>query len=253
MLLTDGFPNDTESLRVYESGVLDVANMESIDLVVKLRLALDEVSEDILDILLSHSTEPMAMLRRTKGVSDVVVSAQMTRWHAVHTLEVFYRDAFNNQLNDRYQVKALEYQELSRAARQHTVRFGIGLVNNPIPRAGLPQVTFTIGSPPPASYYIQVSWVSGTGQEGAPSILTAVDGGANQVPVIEAVNPPAGATGFNVYAGLTPTGLALQNSSPVPVGGSFTLNETGPVSGNAPGSGQVPDSYVTGGSSFTRG
>jgi hypothetical protein len=253
MLLTDGFPNDTESLRVYESGVLDVANMESIDLVVKLRLALDEVSEDILDILLSHSTESVAMLRRTKGVSDVVVSAQMKRWHAVHTLEVFYRDAFNNQLNDRYQVKALEYQELSRAARQHTVRFGIGLVNNPIPRADIPQVTFTFGSPSAASYYIQVSWVSATGQEGAASVLMAFDGAANQVPVIQAVNPPAGATGFNVYAGLAPTGLALQNSSSVAVGGSFTLTEAGPISGNAPGSGQVPDSYVTGGSNFTRG
>jgi hypothetical protein len=253
MLLTDGFPNDTESLRVYESGVLDVANMESIDLVVKLRLALDEISEDVLDILLSHSTDMVAMLRRTKGVSDVVVSPQMKRWHALHTLEVFYRDAFNNQLNDRYQVKALEYQELSRAARQHTVRFGIGLVNNPIPRADGPHVTFTFGLSSAASYYIQVSWVSSTGQEGAPSVLMAFDGASNQVPVIEAVNPPAGAAGFNVYAGLTPTGLALQNSSPVAVGGSFTLNETGPVSGNAPGSGQVPDSYVTGGSSFTRG
>jgi len=253
MLLTDGLPNDTESLRVYESGVLDVANMESIDLVVKLRLALEEISEDILDILLTHSTDSAAMLRRNKGVSDVVVSAQIKRWHALHALEVFYRDAFNNQLNDRYQVKALEYQELSRGARQHSVRFGIGLVNNPIPRADLPQVAFLIGSPPPASYYIQVSWVSSTGQEGAPSILSAVDGGANQVPVIQAVNPPAGVIGFNVYAGLTPTGLALQNSSPLAAGESFTLNATGPVSGRAPGSGQVADSYITGGSSFNRG
>ncbi len=253
MLLTDGLPNDTESLRVYESGVLDVSNMEGIDLVVKLHLALEEISEDILDILLSHSTDMAAMLRRTKGVSDVVVSPQMKRWHALHTLEVFYRDAFNNQLNDRYQVKALEYQELARAARLHTVRFGIGLVNNPIPRADVPQVTFILGSPSPASYYIQVSWVSAAGQEGAPSILMAFDGAANQVPVIQAVNPPAGATGFNVYASLAPTTLALQNSSPVAVGGPFTLNESGPVTGIAPGTGQVPDSYVTGGSSFTRG
>ncbi len=253
MLLTDGLPNDTESLRVYESGVLDVSNMEGIDLVVKLHLALEEISEDILDILLSHSTDMAAMLRRTKGVSDVVVSPQMKRWHALHSLEVFYRDAFNNQLNDRYQAKALEYQELARAARLHTVRFGIGLVNNPIPRADVPQVTFTFGSPSPASYYIQVSWVSATGQEGAPSILMAFDGAASQVPVIQAVNPPAGATGFNVYASLAPTGLALQNSSPVVVGGSFTLNESGPVSGMAPGNGQVPDSYVTGGSNFNRG
>jgi len=47
--------------------------------------------------------------------------------------------------------------------------------------------------------------------------------------------------------------LALQNSTPVAVGGSYTLSETGPVSGNAPGNGQVPDFYVTGGSNLNRG
>src|SRR5437763_15819594 len=128
MLLTDACPNDTEALRVYESAVLDVANNESIDLAIKLGLALDEVIEDVLDILLSHSSDAAALLRRMKGVSDVVVTPQMKRWHAVHALEVFYRDAFNNQLNDRYQAKFLEYHELSRVAKLHTVRFGIGLV-----------------------------------------------------------------------------------------------------------------------------
>jgi hypothetical protein len=253
MLLTDGCPNDTEALRVYESAVLDIANMESIDLVVKLRLALDEIVEDVLDILLSHSTDMSALSRRMKGVSDVVVTPQLKRWHAVHALEVFYRDAFNNQLNDRYQVKSQEYRDLARIARLHTVRYGIGLVNNPIPQADLPVVTFTSGAPPSAVYYIQVSWVSGTGQEGAPSKLTAIQSGDGQVPVIQAVNPPQGATGFNVYVSLTDVNLQLQNSSPVAVSGSFVVNETGPVSGRAPGDGQTPDLYVTGGSNLIRG
>ena len=253
MLLTDGCLNDTEALRVYESAVLDVANTEMIDLVVKLRLAQDEIVEDILDILLSHSTDASALTRRMKGVSDVVVTPQLKRWHAVHALEVFYRDAFNNQLNDRYEAKSQEYQELSRVARLHTVRFGIGLVNNPIPQADVPQVAFTSGAPPAAVFYIQVSWVSSTGQEGAPSKLTAAESADGQVPVIQAVNPPAGAVGFNVYVSLTNAGLQLQNASPVAVGGFFTLNEAGPVSGAAPGNGQTPDLYVTGGSNLTRG
>ena len=253
MLLNDGTPNDTEALRVYESAVLDVANMESIDLVIKLRLALDEIVEDVLDILLSHSTDISALSRRMKGVSDVVVTGQLKRWHAVHTLEVFYRDAFNNQLNDRYQDKFDEYHELSRVARLHTVRFGIGLVNNPIPRADLPKVTFTNGAPPAAVYYIQVTWVASSGQEGAPSKLTAIATADGQVPVIQAVNPPSSATGFNVYVSLTPDDLMLQNASPIAVGGSLTLNETGPVDGREPGNGQVPDLYVTGGSNLSRG
>jgi hypothetical protein len=253
MLLTDSCLNDTEALRVYESAVLDVANTEMIDLAVKLHLAQDEIVEDVLDILLSHSSDFTALSRRMKGVSDVVVTPQLKRWHGVHTLEVFYRDAFNNQLNDRYQAKYQEYHELSAVARQHTVRFGIGLVNNPIPQADVPQVTFTGGPPPAAVFYIQVSWVSATGQEGAPSKLTAIQSADGQVPVIQAINPPLGAAGFNVYVSLTNANLALQNSSPLPVGGSLTLNQTGPIAGRAPENGQVPDLYVTGGSNLIRG
>jgi hypothetical protein len=61
------------------------------------------------------------------------------------------------------------------------------------------------------------------------------------------------ATGFNVYLGLTPDGLALQNVTAVPVGQNFTLPETGLVAGTAPGDGQAPDTYVSGGWMLRRG
>src|SRR6266849_4564575 len=136
-LLTDGNPNDMGSLRVYETAIADVASVETIDLDAKLGLATEEVSEDVVDILLDHtrSSDPQSNIRRTIGASDVVVTPQLKRWHALHTLEVVYRDAFNNQLNDRYRPKWQEYQELSRNARQHTIRFGIGLALNAIPKA----------------------------------------------------------------------------------------------------------------------
>ena len=82
MLLTDGSPNDPESLRVYESAILDVANSENIDLCVKLSLGLEEVTEDILDVLIARSTDN-GVLRRMRGVTDVVVTPQLRRWHAV--------------------------------------------------------------------------------------------------------------------------------------------------------------------------
>ena len=73
-------------------------------------------------------------MRRMIGVSDVVVTPQMKRWHALHTLEIVYRDAFNNQLNDRYQAKFGEYQAAV-AGRAGAIpsRFGIGLALIPIP------------------------------------------------------------------------------------------------------------------------
>src|SRR5258708_34839225 len=146
-LLTDGNPNDTVALQVYEGGILDVAAIEKIDLGAKLGLSTEEISEDVLNILLDHTrtVDPQSNIRRNVGVSDVVVTPQMKRWQVVHTLEIVYRDAFNNQLNDRYKAKVVEYHELSRQARDNTIKFGIGLVLAPIPKAQTPSLGTVAG------------------------------------------------------------------------------------------------------------
>jgi hypothetical protein len=255
MLLTDGSPNDDEALRVYESAILQVSDTEMIPLRAKLQLALDEISEDVLDVLLDHGSpsDPHAALRRTIGVSDVVVTRQMKRWHAVHTLEVFYRDAFNNQLNNRYQAKFAEYQDLSAAARDKTYQFGIGLALVPIPRAQIPAISFATGPIAETIYYVQVSWVSASGQVGDASEMTTCDSPASSAPVVTAVNPPAVATGFNVYMGLSPATVTLQNSTPVATGGGFALPGSGLVTGICAGCGQAPDVFITGGLMLRRG
>ena len=253
-LLTDGNPNDTEALRVFETAILSVANVETIDLGAKLDLATEEVSEDVLDLLLDHPlSDPHATVRRDFGVADVVVTRQLKRWHAVHTLEIVYRDAFNNQLNDRYKPKWDEYRELSREAREQTERFGIGLVLDPIPKAVTPVLSVVPGLIPATVYYVRVSWVSAAAQEGEPSDVTAFQTAAGSLLVVQPAQPPANATGWNVYIGLRDSTLTLQNSTPIPVGQAFTLPPTGLVSGRAPGDGQTPDVYVVGGGMLRRG
>jgi hypothetical protein len=254
-LLTDGNPNDPEALRVYETSILDVANVEMIDLDAKLGLATEEVSEDVIDILLDHtrSSDPQSSIRRTVGVSDVVASPQLKRWHALHTLETVYRDAFNNQLNDRYRAKWNEYHELARNARLHTIRFGIGLALNPIPKAKAPTFATVPGTGLATTYYVQVSWVSAAGQEGSPNDLTTFMTAAGSFPVVQAVSPPATGTGWNVYIGTSLTTATLQNSAPIPIGLPFTLPGTGIVTGRPPGNGQAADIYVIGGPSLRRG
>lgn len=255
MLLTDGRPNDTEALRVYESSILDLANTERIELDAKLDLATAEISEDILDVLLDHtrSYDPESTIRRSLGVSDVVVTPQMKRWHALHTLEVVYRDAYNNQLNDRYKAQVAQYHELAKGARDHTMRFGIGLVLLPIPKAQKPSFSYVAGLIPATTYYVRVSWTGPGGREGMPSDETTYDAPAGSLPVVNAVNPPTIATGFNVYIGLAAACEKLQNTAPIATGASFTLASSGPVAGRAAGSGQPPDTYVIGGSTLRRG
>jgi hypothetical protein len=256
MLLTDGNPNDKLDLQRYESAILDVASTEAINLDVKLRLATEELSETVLNVLLDHSDsrmDPLATVRRKIGVSDVVVTPQMKRWHALHTLSVVYRDAFNNQLNDRYLQKVEEYQLLSRNARENTMKFGIGLATIPIPQAQTPALSSAPGSDPATIYYVQLSWVSASGQEGAPSEVTAFETSDPSKLAVAGANPPGVATAFNVYVGFTSNSVTLQTASPIPIGQSFMLTVSGMVTGKAPGTGQAADTYVIGGQTLRRG
>lgn len=256
MLLTDGNPNTDEDLRVYESGILDVSHEETINLVAKLRLATEEISEIVLNILLDQTTVASGgqATRRSLGVSDVVVTRQLKRWHALYTLAIFYRDAYNDQLNDRYLAKWNEYLLLARGAKDITTQYGIGLVNFSVPEAGTPVLGVVPGLLPATVYYVQITWVSATGAEGNPSCATAFEAPvASLLTVTNGTNVPAVATAFNVYIGLTDCPTTLQNSAPIAIGQTFTEASTGLVAGVAVGMGQSPDTYIMGGSNLRRG
>lgn len=255
MLLTDGCPNTVEDLRAYESGILNVGSTELIDLKTKLSLAKEDIAESILDFLLEdgRSADPKSGTRRSVGVSDVVVTRHVKRWHALQTLAVVYRDALHNQLNTRYQHQYDEYQGLAREARGLALRFGIGVVSNPVPAADVAVLTAVAGTAAAETYYVRVSWLGASGQAGAPGVVTALQAADGTVPSVEVENPPAGATGFNVYAGVSVDTLYLQNPAPVEVGQPFVL--PGPLvsAGPMPGEGQSPDVYVTGAHVLRRG
>jgi hypothetical protein len=236
-----------DELRVYESAVAEIAHTEMIDLAVKLDLATEEVAQDVLDFLLDRTgADPRGSTRRAVGVSDVTVTRQLKRWHAVHSLEILYRDAFNNQLNDRYQEKFREYHRLSKNAREHTFHFGVGLALIPLPQAPPPALSSVAGSIPQTTYYARASWAGADGQEGAPSEMTTYAAPAGALPVAQMVNSPTGATGFNIYLGLTSESVTLQNAAPVAIGSSFVLPGTGLIQGKTPGQGQAGDVFISG-------
>jgi hypothetical protein len=255
MLLTDGSPNTTEDLRAYESAVLSVAHAEMIDVGVKLNLASEEIAQDVLEFLLNRTsgTDPRGAARRSTGVADVVVTRQMKRWHVLHTLALFYRDAFHNQLNDRYKAKWEEYRALARQARERTYLSGVGLVREPLPAPGVPRFAYVAGPFEARTYFGQVAWVSGLGAESAPSAMSSFEAPEGSVPVVEATNPPGNAVGFHVYLGLTPQTLARQTGTAVAAGDAFVLPASGLVAGAVPGEGQSPDMYVTGEPVLRRG
>ena len=154
----------------------------------------------------------------------MVVSPQMKRWQALHTLALVYRDAYNNQLNDRYWNKWEEYRELARGVKERTLQYGIGLVATPVPWAGTPSLGTAVGTLAAATYYVQVSWLSVAGQEGSASAVTTFQTTDNSLLTVIATNPPEGGGGDGMlYLGPTVSTLTLQNSAPLAIGATFTL------------------------------
>lgn len=260
-LLTDGQINDTQDLRNYENGILDVASLENIDLTGKMTLALDEISTSILNVLLKQSERDRSCSyvlaggagRRRLGVSDVTVTPQLKRWHALKTLTLAYADAYNNQLNDRYGNKWKQYDSMSLAAERTFFEIGVGLCSDPLGKAPTPVLGSIPGTGPPATFYVGIAWTNRAGQEGLSSEVVAFSTTPNTQLVVDSLEAPANATGFNVYVGPTPDGMSLQNDVPVPVGSRWILPSSGIRQGRRPGQGQSAERFVSNEQIFLRG
>src|SRR5437588_12654524 len=196
MLFTDSPAIAPEDLADHETAILDTASSEGINLTVKISLARDEVGLE----LLAHF--PQLGLVNV-ALKNIVVTPALRLWLIFHTLEIVYRDAYHNQLNDRYKAKWDEYKDLSSFASGLLFRVGVGTVVNPIPQAAHPQLSLIGGALAPAKYFVQIGWRNANGEEGRPSEMTALDVPGGNTLQVTAVNPPSNAVSWNVYAGAT--------------------------------------------------
>jgi len=244
-LFTDGPVNRMIDLQKYENAILDVTATESIDLDGKIALAQSELATELTLFLLRRFPQRdfLTTIRRTIGVSDVAVTGQLRRWHAHKALALVYRDAYNNQLNDRYRGKWTQYEELAKRSLQDYLQIGVGVVANPIPKAALPALNTLPGAASSGNFYVAVSWLNQQGQEGSPSDVAQISTLDGQQLVVTSQNPPASATAWNAYVGNGPDTLHLQNGNPILVGANWAL-AGGLTQGAQPGDGQQPTWFL---------
>ncbi len=240
-LFTDGQITTIDDLRQYESSVLDVANTEGIDLEAKLQLADREVGVQLTAFLLQEQQCP----EQARNLSHVLATEPLAQWHTLHSLALIYRDAYNSQLNDRYLGKWQAYDRLAREAMALCLEVGLGIVSDPVVQPALPNCgTATGGSLPATTYYIQVAWQNSRGSIGALSDLLPVNLNGGTVLTVSPVNPPANATGWFIYAGLTDSSVLCQNVTPLPLGATWYSPTTGLSAGVASPAAQKPDFYI---------
>ena len=261
-LYTDGSISNLSDLRDQETGILDTAHTEGVDLTTKLRLAQEEIGVEVVAFLLDHGAG-VSSEESLRRLSNVVITPALKQWHTFHTLELTYRDLYYNQYNDRYSEKWKEYGRLARAVAALLFDTGVGIASNPVGRAAPPELNWTPGSLSAGTYCVRVSWVTTAGTEGGASeavaLLTAE---GSQLVVTPPAQPEGCATsqpegcataGWNVYVGVSEGETALQNDEPLAPDSAWTMPATGLRAGRGPSDGQSPDLYVKVSRTFRRG
>ena len=244
-LFTDGPPSSIDDLAAQDTQLLNVSNVEGIDVTQKLALAWDELGLELYTLLnLFGTADQMFWQPPQPNLGMVVVTPSLQLWHTFRALEMVYADAYNCQLNDRYAGKRDYFHERARWALDKLREIGVGMAGLPVAKAAMPTVTAIPAvqtAMADATYYVTMAWLNRNGEEGAAAEMGNVSTTQNTF-CVEAGSAPQNAIGWNVYAGTDPSGMTLQNGSPLEAGQSWV--QTWPLAsgGRAPGNGQVPSS-----------
>jgi hypothetical protein len=240
-LLIDGPASDVEDLQAVDSSILETARNENISVTAKLDVARQAMELELSVFLLRTGNLGSGGDRE---LGRVVVTPGLRRWHTLRTLAEVYGDAYSSQLNDRYLGKWKSFKEMARETSELLMELGVGLVNNPVPKASTPAVTVVPGAGPGGIYAVRVAWRNSMGESGSASDAVVVEAGPGEVPRVEAGALAGGCTGWDVYLGSSADQTTRQNESPLAPGGAWTLPVGGMIVGaNAP-SGQTPEYFV---------
>lgn len=244
-LFTDGPISSARDLQEYDASVLTDANAEGIDVAAKGNLAQHDLGNELTLFLLRRVPVRgyQTNIRRARSLADVVVTDALRQWHIYRTIAMVYQDAYNNQLNDRYQGKWKEYEQLSKGSSHTYLQLGVGVVADPIPKPMIPSLSTVPGLANAATLYAAVTWVGASGQEGAPSDLAQLTTSMDEYLTVTLAASARNAVGWNVYVGDAPSTVTRQNSNPLGIGASWIM--TGGLVAGAPlTNGQQPEWFI---------
>jgi hypothetical protein len=239
-LFIDGCISGLDDLAAQDSQLLDIASEESINVTQKMVLAQETIGLDLVSMCRGgESFSWPGWLLCEPCLDQVVVTPALKLWHTYLTLEFVYRDAYNDQLNDRYGAKRDQFHLLAESARERLIEIGLGIVPDPVRQAATPQLIAIPGNLPDGTYYATMSWVNQNGQEGASAVPDAITTSTSTFEV-QPGNPPDCVAGWNVYVGTAPQAMYLQNTGLLAIGTLWQQPAALTIGGPMPGNGQRP-------------
>ena len=257
-LFTDPGVVTLDDLLPFEATLGQVASSHGIDVNNKISIASNAIGDRLMLWLLNAgASDPQWLTRRKIGLSTVVVTSALHRWICFESLARVFAEAYNLQLNTRYQGKWIEYQQQAQKASNLFFLTGVGIVYTPLPKPAQPLVSIQSGTVPAQTVFVQIAWVDSAGDESALSDATVPsipDNSSLAVATAEgALAAPAAAAGWNVYAGTEAQNLSRQNLAPLAIGSTWDMPPSELIAGAEPINGQLPNFYVTLANEIRRG
>jgi hypothetical protein len=249
-LFTDTAVVTINDLLPFEGSLAQVVSSHHINVNTKISLALGAISDKLMLWLLNvGASDPQWLNRRRLGLSTVVITPALQRWICLGTLSRIFVEAYNSQLNTRYQGKWKEYEQEAANAANSFSTAGVGIVYNPLPRPAMPLISVQSGTLPAQGVFVQTCWVDAAGNESALSLENATVLAANSDIAIAmaegALGAPASAVGWNVYGGGQSNGVTKQNAQVLAIGSTWELPASGFQIGSTATGGQTPSFYIT--------
>ena len=250
-LFTDSGVITLDDLLQFESSLMDVCSTHGIDVQTKIKIASDGIGDRLMLWLLRSGKQqdgaPVGV-GSVLRLESVVVTPAIYRWLCFDALSRVFAEAYNVQLNTRFQGKWHEYQKEAEEAGQLVYTSGLGLVYRPMANPPLPLVSIGVGTLTSAALFIQTTWTAADGSESAPSPVNGVVlNGFASVAVSAAQDEslaPRSAIGWNIYISERQQYFAKQNVTPVPPNAEWQIPASGLVSGVQPPAGQEPDLLI---------
>lgn len=239
-LLVDGSSPSIAELERYEGSIAAVANTEGIDLGAKVQLVRDEVTTETVKLLSEQGT----LTDPGRSAAQIVLTEPLRRWLVLESIASVYREARFGQVADRYGAKWKEYAQLAYRAKRDLMSSGVGICWNSLRKPSRPDVSQVAGSMAAGTYFVRVSAVNAAGSESEasePAAIVLASAGGLRVTLTGATD---GASGWDVYAGVVESEMALQNTAPLTVGSYWEKTSGTLASGRAPSNGQSPDGFM---------
>ena len=211
-MLLDGPPSTIADLSVRDSDLLDVSATEGIDLSAKLQLAATDIGNSIDSMLLSVLPSCIAVRQRFPSLRHIAVTSQLKLWHTLSTLRLVYQDVYYSRLNDRYQAKMKMFREEESRALDDLRTVGLGVVFDPLPQALAPNIATVQSTDAGGTIYVAVSYVNQKSEQGLASVPVELDVPRESVATVNLTLLADNATGWNLFAGVSPDALYQQNS-----------------------------------------